>query len=240
MTENSLDLSEINAQFEQVGRIGMTQAVQHYLVPDSRIADGSLECLLDTSAIHRAGRPSHPFESILRVWKQQPGISVDRPELAQYLQRRHGWRDVAVLAAFGIADMDPLMGGIDVPHFQSQSFPQTQPHAVQCQEADTIAKLAGCIDDLQGFFTRQDIRDSLDLGWLDDAEPLPPFVQYMTIEELQTITVELDDTPGVGFNQGPDFLCRLVWIARSSAPGPWGRALLLHLKLDRGHMIQQV
>ncbi len=137
----------------------------------------------------------------MAVGKQQHGVTVHRPEAAQHITSGIGQRYQPVLIALGVADMHTPAHGIDIADLQAKPLTETQPHAVDGEVEDPLAESLSGGEQPCGLFDGNDIGQALGLGWLDQIDIDPRFVEHMGIEELEPVEIELDRTPGVGRKQ---------------------------------------
>ena len=106
-------------------------------------------------------------------------------------------RDEAIPIAFGVADMHAPACHIDVADLKPQSFAQAQSQAVEGEVEHPVTDDAGGCEQPPGLVDRDDVRQALGPGWLDQTGRDPGLAQDMRVVELQPVQVELDRTPGV-------------------------------------------
>ncbi len=103
------------------------------------------------------------------------------------LRQRHE----AILVALGIADVHASAHGIDVADLQPQS------QAEEGEKEYPVAEHAGGGEYPFGFVNRDDVRQALAPGRLDQTGSDPGLAQDMLGVELQTVQVEFDGALGV-------------------------------------------
>ena len=153
---------------------------------------------LHAATIQRRGGARGAGQSALPVGEKQDRIAVGGPEAAQQRVRGGRQRHEAIPVAFGVAHMHAVAHGVDVADLQAQPFAQPQAQAVEGEVEHPIAEHAGGSQQTLHFGHRDDVRQALALGRLDDAGRPPGFLQDVLGVELQAIQVELDGAPGVG------------------------------------------
>ena len=137
------------------------------------------------------------FQAAMAIGKQQDRVTMDLPESAQQIHGRRRQRDQPILVALGITDMNPLAVGIDVCHLQSQALAQAQTETVEREKEHLITEGAGRQKKLPSLVHRDDVRQTLGSGRLDQAGSGLRFMQHMGIIELEAVQIELDRTPGM-------------------------------------------
>jgi hypothetical protein len=129
-----------------------------------------------------------------------------------------GQWDEAILMALAAPDVYLFALTVDIPNLQGEGLSEAQAHRIGCQQKDPVAQLACRTDQLFNLSDGENIRERMYFGGFDYLYPLPVAFKDMLPEELQTITVNLDGTPGMGLNQlGKIFFSllqgQLIWTA---------------------------
>jgi hypothetical protein len=134
--------------------------------------------------------PAHGFFALVALLngsalgKQPNPVFMGRPVFSQGIQCEIGQGHVTIFASLAIANMHPVLLGIDITDFQVKGFTQAQTHAVGGEDIDLVAQLAGRVDDPRQFIGGENIRQGPHLGRFNDIDPAPLFVEYMLIEKL--------------------------------------------------------
>ncbi|KEF41438.1 MAG: hypothetical protein ER33_11625 [Cyanobium sp. CACIAM 14] len=195
VTQQALDQAQVHALLEQVGGIGVTERVNRQPFLDATLLAGGLEGGLDTAGIHRcAGHPDDELASG-RTGEEQTGVTVGCPEPAKRLEREIGDGDIAILTAFGIAEVHTSLAAVNVRHLKSQAFTLSQTQAVDHQQEDTITQLAYRIDQRMHFLSGRNVREATYTGWADDLDPLHLAVEHIAMEELEAAEIHFDCAP---------------------------------------------
>lgn len=143
VSEVGLDLSHGDTFLKQMRRIGMSQRMTgnaRLLDPGSE--DRRLERLLHARLTHRVlsepqcGEPTAilflPASADAR--EQEAGVFVPPPPLTETFEHLGGDRHFTVLAAFAVDDAQETTSTIEVRHFQSANFPETQAAVIKQRE----------------------------------------------------------------------------------------------------------
>jgi hypothetical protein len=138
MAEVDLDLAEVLALFEQVGRVRMAQGMNVRGLFDAAGLQRKAEGALERGAGHRLGGgagalPAEPFGG-----KEQGGMTMCFPQLAQTQECALGQRHVTILIAFALADVEEHAFRIDVAHLQLETLSQTQAAGIEGEEGDAM------------------------------------------------------------------------------------------------------
>jgi hypothetical protein len=138
MAEVDLDLAEVFALFEQVGRVGMAQRVDMSAFSDAAGLEGEAEGALERGALNRLGGGRRAFAVVAFAGKEQRRMTVSFPEFAQEPERAFWEGNVAVASALAGADVEETPLGIDVAHFQVQGFAQAQAAGIDGGQGDAL------------------------------------------------------------------------------------------------------
>ena len=123
------------------------------------------------------------------------------PQSAKCLIRQVGQWYETILMALATPDMYLFALAVDISHLQRQGLSEAQAHRIGCQQKDPVAQLACRTDQLFNLRDGENIRERMYFRDFDHLYPLPVAFKHMLPEKLQTITVNLDGTPGMGLNQ---------------------------------------
>lgn len=197
MAEDGLNFPKIDAEFEEMSGEAVAQGMNGDSPVDTAVSNGRLERELDTASIHRAGGLAPELGFSICVWEKEPWITVSHPETAKGIEcdLRHG--DIAILAAFGIADVRTAPFGIDISDFQPQTFAQSQAHAVDGEEKHAVPEFAGGVEEFQRLFPGENIGQRADAWRLDDFNPIPGSIEHVPVEEADAVTIHFDRAPGM-------------------------------------------
>jgi hypothetical protein len=182
MAEVDLDLTEVFAAFQQVGRVTVAQGVYMRGLFDAAGLEGQAEGALEGGAAHRFGGGGRALAGVALGGEEQRGMAMSFPELAQQQQGAFGQGDVTIALALAAADVEETAIGIDVADFQAQAFAQAQAAGVDRGQGDAMiqsghgredaAHLGGREHD--GQFELGIGADQLQLGGPDALERLFP------------------------------------------------------------------
>nr|WP_245232572.1 hypothetical protein [Thiorhodococcus minor] len=98
---------------------------------------------------------------------------MDPPEATQQLQRPVGQRHEPILVALPRADMQASARRIDIGYRQAQPLTEAKPQAVEGEEEDPVAQRVRPLDQTLGLLDRDDIRQALPFGRLDEVDICP-------------------------------------------------------------------
>ncbi len=156
---------------------------------------------LHAGAIHRCGGACRTLSAAVAIGEQQHRVAMHPPEAAQNLVSCLRQRDEAIPIAFGVADMHAPAYRINVADLKPQSLAQAQPQTVEGEVEHPVADDAGGCEQPLGLVDRDDVRQALAPGRLDQTGRDPGLAQDVRVVELQPVQVELDRTPGVRGHQ---------------------------------------
>jgi len=72
-----------------------------------------------------------------------------------------------------------------------------------------IAKFSCAVDHSFNLFYSEDVRQYFLLGRFNDVDPGPFFVKGVLVEELKSISVDLNGTPGMAFDESGEILFKM-------------------------------
>jgi hypothetical protein len=119
VAEVDLDLAEVLALLQQVRRIRMAQGVDVRLFFDAAGLERQTEGPLQRGTAHRFGGGAGAQPTVALGGKEQCGMAMRFPLLAQEQQRAFGQRNIAVLIAFAGADVNEHPLRINVADLQA-------------------------------------------------------------------------------------------------------------------------
>src|SRR5580765_396378 len=119
---------------------------------DAAFADASWQtCFekraLDTGPAHGSGGGGGLLVILASGGKQQTGMAVGFPVLAEQEQGLHGQGQDAVAGALAAMDMQHPTRAIDIADFQIQPLMEAQPATVDGSEIDLVVKGVGRFQD---------------------------------------------------------------------------------------------
>jgi hypothetical protein len=138
VAEVDLDLAEVLALLQEMRRIRMAQGVDVRLLFDAAGLEGKAEGPLQRGTAQRFGSGAGAQPTVPLGRKEQCGMAMRFPLLAQEQQRALGQRDIAVLVAFAAADVNEPPLRINVADLQAQPFAQPQAAGVDEAQADAM------------------------------------------------------------------------------------------------------
>jgi hypothetical protein len=151
VTEIDLYLAEVLPLLEQMRRVTVAQGMDVRRLGDGAGLEGQTEGALERGAAHRFGSGTRALSAVPLGGKEQDGMTVRFPLLAQEHQRALGQGDVAVLIAFTGADVQEPALRIDVADLQSKRFPQAQAAGVNGDQTDAMIQCGNRGEDLPDF-----------------------------------------------------------------------------------------
>lgn len=157
-----LDLPEVDAGFEQMCGVAVTQRVgRNAAFGPAQLIDDFLDAALDGGQAHRP-RGGGRLLVIASFTREQPlGMAMGCPVGAEHLKRLVGEGDQAVLVALAAADVDQHPAGVDVGDLQMEGFLQAEPERIDGPEKALQGGLVDRADEL------------IDLGDGQDRGPFP-------------------------------------------------------------------
>ena len=138
VAEVDLDLAEVLALLEQMGGVGVAQGMDVRLLFDAGGVEGQAESALQGGAAHWFGGGAGAQTAVTFGGKEQRGMTMRFPLLAQKQQGALGQRDVTVLIALAAPDVQEHAFGIDVRDLEPQTFAQAQATGVDGDETDAM------------------------------------------------------------------------------------------------------
>src|SRR3990172_4480843 len=122
---------------------------------------------------------------------------MDLPEASQELMGRLRQRNEAISVALGVTDVHASACRVDIPHLQPQSFTEAQAQTIEREEERPVTDHAGGGEYPLGLLDRDNIRQALGPGRLDQTRSYPGLTQDMRVVELQPIQIQFDRAPGM-------------------------------------------
>ena len=151
VAEVDLDLSQVLALFQQVGGVTVAQGVNVRVLFDGAGQEGQTEGALERGAAQGFCGGGGALAGMTLGRKEQRGMTVRFPKLAQEPERALGQRDVAILIALAGADVNEPALGINVAHFQTQGFAQAQAAGINEDQTDPMVQGGDGGQDAAGF-----------------------------------------------------------------------------------------
>jgi len=138
VAEVDLDLTEVLALFQQVSGVGMAQRVNVGVLFDTAGLEREAEGPLQRGAAHRFGGGGGALAAVAFGGKEQRGMTMAFPLLAQQFERAFGQRDVTILIALAAAEVNEHPFGVNVAHLKAQPFAQPQAAGVNEDQTDAM------------------------------------------------------------------------------------------------------
>ena len=138
VAEVDLDLAEVLALFEQMGGVRMAQGVNVRLLVNAAGFQSQTEGALESGAAHRLGGGGGALSALAFGGKEEGGMLVSEPLLAQEPEGAFGERDIAIMVALAAADVEQAAFAIDVGDLETKSFTQAQAAGVEESEANPM------------------------------------------------------------------------------------------------------
>jgi hypothetical protein len=131
MAEQRLEREQIDAGFEQVGRVAVPRRVHRAVFARAAFLDQTAKATL-----HVAGGD----RSVRLVARGKPGAwPAQAPAGAELLEQTQRQRHQPILGALALAHVDHPAGAVEVADLQVQQFAQTQAAAVGDLREDAVA-----------------------------------------------------------------------------------------------------
>ncbi len=147
MAEIDLELTQVLALFQQRRRVGMPQRMNVRGLFHAAGLEGEAKGPLQRGARHRFGGRGRALAAAAFGRKEQSGMTMSLPELAQELERALGHRNVTIPIALAGADVQQHPLGIDIADLQAQSFPQAQAAGINGAQAHPMIQRADAGED---------------------------------------------------------------------------------------------
>ncbi len=139
VAEVDLDLAQILSLLKEVGRVGMAQRVHVGGLLEAAGLESQTKSPLQSGAAHRRGGGGGAVASSSAFGrKQEHGMAMGFPLLAQQFQGALGQRHVTVTIAFAAADVEEHALGVNVAHLETETFTQTQAAGVDGRQANAV------------------------------------------------------------------------------------------------------
>ena len=183
MAHVALQSAEVDASFEQMGGIGMTERMDADVAfEDARPLGRFAERALDAATAHGRGRGGHVFVIASRGGQEPGGVAMGFPVEAQEFQGVMRQGNIAVLGALAAVDVDHVARTIDSAHLQRKRFVQAQPTAIDGGAVDTIVQGGGGIEKTVYFFQAENSWKSVCRCGSYEVEGLPGAPKDMVVE----------------------------------------------------------
>ena len=138
MAEVDLELPQVLALLQQMGGVGMAQGVDVRGLLDATGAQGQAKGALERGALHRLGGRGRALTAVAFAGKEQAGMLMGFPELAQQVQRALRQGHVTVAIALAGAEVQQHAPRIDIAHLQLEPFTQPQAAGVDRGQGDAL------------------------------------------------------------------------------------------------------
>ena len=138
VAEVDLDLTEVFTPLQHVRGVRVAQGVNVGVFFDAAGKEGQAEGPLERGMAHGSGGGAGASSAVTLGRKDQLGVAMIFPLLAQECQRALGQGDVAIAIAFALADVQEHALGVDVANLKAQAFAQAQAAGVNEDEADPV------------------------------------------------------------------------------------------------------
>lgn len=173
MAQVLLNHPEIDARFEQMGRIGVSQGMNgHPSLFNSCRIPGLPESPLDTVDGHRALCGSRPFPLPAQGGEYQFRVAMGRPIFAKQLIGRFWKGNKSVFRPFPV-NFQYLSCAINLRDFKPQAFLKSETAGIDCNEVNIIVKSCNKRKDFPDFLDGQDFWKFLRALGPDDVQQMP-------------------------------------------------------------------
>lgn len=180
--EVDLDLAQVLALLQQVRGVGMAQGVDVGGFLDAAGFESDAEGALQGIPAHRFSGSRSAFASATFGRKEECGMTMTLPLLTQQKEGAFGQRDITVLVAFALADVEEHSFGINVADLQAQTFSQSQTTGINGGETNAMIERSYQGDDAPDFRSGKNNRkfelgigtDQFDFMWPDAFECFLP------------------------------------------------------------------
>ena len=156
VAEVDLDLTEVFTALKHVRGVGMSQRVDVGVLFDAAGNEGQAKGALERGMAHGFRGGGGALSAVAFGRKDQFGVAMSFPLLAQERQRAFGQGDVAISIAFALADVQKHALGVDVWDLEAQPFTQAQAAGVNEDEADAMIQCGDQGEDASHFDGRED------------------------------------------------------------------------------------
>ena len=140
VAEVDLDLAEVLALFEQVCGVRMSQRVNVRGLFDAAGLEREPEGALQRGAAHGFCGRGRALSAVAFGGKEERGMAVGFPELAQQRQGALGQRDVTIPVALAGAEVQKPPFGINVADGQREPFAQPQTAGINEDQTDAMVQ----------------------------------------------------------------------------------------------------
>jgi len=138
VAEIDLDLAEVLPLFEQVRGVAVAQRVDMRGLFHAAGVEGEAEGALQRGAAHRFNGGAGTLTAVPLGGKEQRGMVMGFPLLAQQQERAFGQRDITVLVALASADVQEHAFGINVGDLETKPLAQTQAAGINEDQTDPM------------------------------------------------------------------------------------------------------
>jgi len=196
MSHVSLDEPQVDAGFEEMSGIGMTQGMNgDSLFSDSGSNLGPAEGALDTAFGHGRGSLLCSITVSAKGGEEEARVAVGHPIAAEQIEGRWGKRDVAILGALSTVDMDHHAGAVDIGDFEVETFMESQAAGIDGGKIGVILEGFDLGKNGSDFFNAKNGRESSLILGTEDSEDMPVSLEDVFVEEANSA---IADPHGIG------------------------------------------
>jgi hypothetical protein len=153
VAEVALDDPQVDAGFEEMGGVGMAQGVdRNAFFEHPSLPLGLAKGILDAALSHGLGGLFGIGCFVAASWKNETGMAMSEPVLAQQMEGGLGQRDVTILGTLAAVDMDHHAPAVDVGDFEMAGFVKAQAAGVDGGEKDVVREVFHLGQNASDFF----------------------------------------------------------------------------------------
>jgi hypothetical protein len=178
--------AKIDAGFEEMGSPGMAQGMNAGQFVDAARLEGFPEGFLKAALGYALRCSGSVDSSSTRSRKNQPGIAMGYPVLAQEFQGPLWQWDIPVYPSFPVADMNEHARTIDIGHAKMGSLLKPQPAGVNGGETGAVREQPDVPEDISHLLDAQDDGEFLLPRWANESQGRPFSFEGMLKEKLDT------------------------------------------------------
>jgi hypothetical protein len=204
MPEVELDETEVDAGFEQMGSVRMSERMDGQAqFGETGAAFGLTEGPLDAIAAHGKSGAGTLF-LIASGGRKEPGfVPVCCPVGSEQRQGLFGQGDVTVFSALASVDMDDHTLRVDVGNLQVEGFVEAETQTINSGEVDLIVQGSGGVEEPPDFFHTEDGRETVCGLGADEREGMPVTLEDVLEEELDATVADAHRSRGESVNVFP-------------------------------------
>jgi len=185
VSEILLNISEVDAGFQEVGCVTVPEMSDRDLFVNAGGLHGVFECDLDAgdgNGIHRGGHEIMGASS--RSGENPDGIAMHFIEGSQDFKGSLGQGDITILVAFSLMDVDKHALGVDVLDLEAGSFADAEAEGVDDFQTGAMMRELDTVKNGFDLLPAQDDRQFLFLFRTDELQGSPFPVQGEGVEIL--------------------------------------------------------